>query len=217
MAVIRSLDRLSFAEWFLRHGGSRASLERLWDPIAYALGFLDCQAISARCMLTIFMMFAARTEASKLNMLKGSPHRWLHGPLLRYIETHGGRLHLRHRVRTIHEQEHGGATRVTGLSLTTPTGERQVQADAYLAACDVPGIQRLLPEHWKRRHAQFANIDQLGRSLDQGRKRAHHCPHGRPGAPPVPLQQRFHPAVGQRGQAGPVPVPGSSRHGALPP
>ena len=161
MAVIRSLDRLSFAEWFLGHGGSSASLERMWNPIAYALGFLDCQTISARCMLTIFMMFAARTEASKLNLLQGSPHRWLHQPLVDYIEAHGGRLHLRHRVRTIHEQEQADAVRVTGLSLTTPTGEQRVEADAYLAACDVPGIQRLLPEHWKQRHAQFANIDQL--------------------------------------------------------
>lgn len=161
MAVIRRLDRLSFAEWFLRHGGSRTSLERLWNPVAYALGFLDCQAISARCMLTIFMMFAARTEASRLNMLQGSPHRWLHGPLVRYIEAHGGRLHLRHRVRAIHEQEQADTVRVTGLSLTTPTGEQRVEADAYLAACDVPGIQRLLPEHWKQRHPQFANIDRL--------------------------------------------------------
>ena len=162
MAVIRSLDRLSFAEWFLRHGGSSASLERLWNPIAYALGFLDCKTISARCMLTIFMMFAARTEASKLNMLQGSPHRWLHEPLVQYIEARGGRLHLRHRVRTIHEQEQADTMQVTGLSLTTPGGEQQVEADAYLAACDVPGIQRLLPKHWKQRHAQFAHIDRLG-------------------------------------------------------
>ena len=161
MAVIRRLDRLSFAEWFLHHGGSSTSLERLWNPIAYALGFLDCQAISARCMLTIFMMFAARTEASKLNMLQGSPHRWLHGPLVRHIESHGGRLHLRHRVRAVHDQDQGATTRVTGLSLTTPSGEQRIEADAYVAACDVPGIQRLLPEHWKRRHAQFANIDRL--------------------------------------------------------
>ena len=161
MAVIRSLDRLSFAEWFLRHGGSSASLERMWDPIAYALGFLDCKTISARCMLTIFMMFAAQTDSSKLNMLQGSPHRWLHEPLVNYITSHGGRLHLRHRVKSIHEQEHADTVRVTGLSLTTPTGEQQVEADTYLAACDVPGIQRLLPEHWKQRHVQFDNISQL--------------------------------------------------------
>ena len=47
-------------------------------------------------MLTIFMMFAAKTEASKLNLLKGSPHRWLTGPILDYIQQREV-LHLRHR------------------------------------------------------------------------------------------------------------------------
>jgi len=43
-----------------------------------------------------------------------------------------------------------GDTRVTGLTLGTPDGEIQVQADTYLAACDVPGIQRMIPEAWRR-------------------------------------------------------------------
>lgn len=76
MAMIRRLDRISFAQWFRSHGGSEGSLQRLWNPIAYALGFIDTENISARCMLTIFQMFAAKTEASKLNMLAGSPHRF---------------------------------------------------------------------------------------------------------------------------------------------
>ena len=171
MAVIRDLDRISFQAWFTGHGGSLRSIERLWNPIAYALGFIDCEAISARCMLTIFLMFATKTDASKLNLLKGSPHRWLTGPILNYIEARGGRLHLRHRVTAVHYDDipapsvaaptppPGGAT-VTGLSLGTPDGEIQVEADAYLAACDVPGIQRLLPEAW-RRFPQFAAIDRL--------------------------------------------------------
>jgi zeta-carotene desaturase len=98
MKTIRALDRISFQQWFVSHGGSEQSIRRMWNPIAYALGFIDCEAISARCMLTIFMMFAAKTEASKLNLLKGSPHRWLTGPILDYITQRGGRLHLRHRV-----------------------------------------------------------------------------------------------------------------------
>jgi zeta-carotene desaturase len=156
MRVIRELDRLSFQEWFLGHGGNLHSIQRLWNPIAYALGFLDCQAISARCMLTIFLMFAARTEASKLNLLKGSPHRWLTGPILQYIEARGGRLHLRHRAISLAYDE----SMVTGLTLGTPEGNIQVQADAYLAACDVPGIQRLVPDDW-RCHSLFANLDRL--------------------------------------------------------
>ena len=110
-------------------------------------------------MLTIFMMFAAKTEASKLNLLKGSPHRWLTGPILEYIEARGGRLHLRHRVKQVmfSEAEH---PEVTGLQLGTPEGDITVEADAYLAACDVPGIQKLLPEAW-RRFPQFEAIHQL--------------------------------------------------------
>ena len=161
MKTIRALDRISFQEWFLGHGGSEQSIKRMWNPIAYALGFIDCEAISARCMLTIFMMFAAKTEASKLNLLKGSPHRWLTGPILDYIQQRGGRLHLRHRVTQVNvEDAADGSTQVTGLTLGTPEGDIQVQADAYLAACDVPGIQRMLPEAW-RRWPQFDNIYKL--------------------------------------------------------
>ena len=159
MSTIRALDAVSFQQWFLSHGGSLQSIQRMWNPVAYALGFIDCEAISARCMLTIFMMFAARTEASKLNLLKGSPHRWLTAPILDYIQARGGRLHLRHRVREVHIR-YDEAPVVTGLSLGTPEGDVMVEADCYLAACDVPGIQRLLPEAW-RRFPQFDDIYKL--------------------------------------------------------
>ncbi|HJL68852.1 MAG TPA: FAD-dependent oxidoreductase, partial [Prochlorococcaceae cyanobacterium Gl_MAG_24] len=159
MSTIRALDEVSFQQWFVNHGGSLQSIQRMWNPVAYALGFIDCEAISARCMLTIFMMFAARTEASKLNLLKGSPHRWLTAPILEYIQARGAHLHLRHRVREVFFSD-DEAPMVTGLSLGTPEGDVMVEADCYLAACDVPGIQRLLPEAW-RRFPQFDGIYNL--------------------------------------------------------
>ncbi len=159
MNTIRKLDSISFQDWFLNHGGSLKSIKRMWNPISYALGFIDCEQISARCMLTIFMMFAARTEASKLNLLKGSPHRWLTKPILEYIQAKGGTLHLRHRVKEVHFSDEEVPS-VTGLSLRTPEGEITIEADKYLAACDVPGIQRLIPREW-RKFPLFAAIDQL--------------------------------------------------------
>jgi len=159
MSTIRALDEVSFQQWFVNHGGSLQSIQRMWNPVAYALGFIDCEEISARCMLTIFMMFAARTEASKLNLLKGSPHRWLTAPILEYIQARGAHLHLRHRVREVFFSD-DEAPMVTGLSLGTPEGDVMVEADCYLAACDVPGIQRLLPEAW-RRFPQFDGIYNL--------------------------------------------------------
>ena len=159
MKTIRALDSISFQEWFLNHGGSKKSIKRMWNPIAYALGFIDCEEISARCMLTIFMMFAAKTEASKLNLLKGSPHRWLTKPILDYIESKGGKLHLSNRVQKIN-YENELSPQITGLSVKTPDGEILIKADQYLAACDVPGIQRLIPSEW-RRFKQFEAIDKL--------------------------------------------------------
>jgi len=161
MAQIRALDRISFAEWFRRHGGSENSLKRLWNPIAYALGFIDTEQMSARCMLTIFMMFAAKTEASRLNMLKGSPAEYLLKPLVNYIEARGANIHLRRRVKEVRFTGSDPATwRVEGLVIPAGDELETVTADAYLCACDVPGIQRLIPEAW-RSHPLFDNIFKL--------------------------------------------------------
>ncbi|KAJ8499906.1 hypothetical protein OPV22_010458 [Ensete ventricosum] len=158
---IRDLDNISFSDWFLSKGGTRMSIRRMWDPVAYALGFIDCDNISARCMLTIFALFATKTEASLLRMLKGSPDVYLSGPIRKYIIDKGGRFHLRWGCREIlYEKSSDGNTYVTGITISKATERKTVQADAYVAACDVPGIKRLLPSQW-REWDVFNNIYKL--------------------------------------------------------
>uniref|UniRef100_A0A6N2MD13 Zeta-carotene desaturase n=1 Tax=Salix viminalis TaxID=40686 RepID=A0A6N2MD13_SALVM len=158
---IRNLDSISFSDWFLSKGGTRTSIQRMWDPVAYALGFIDCDNISARCMLTIFSLFATKTEASLLRMLKGSPDVYLSGPIRKYIEDKGGRFHLRWGCRQIlYDRSLDGEIHVTGLALSKATDKKVVKADAYVAACDVPGIKRLLPSQW-RESKFFDNIYEL--------------------------------------------------------
>nr|GMD40386.1 zeta-carotene desaturase, chloroplastic/chromoplastic [Ipomoea batatas] len=181
MRDIRDLDsvgsssHISFSNWFMSKGGTRASIQRMWDPVAYALGFIDCDNISARCMLTIFALFATKTEASLLRMLKGSPDLYLSGPIRKYIEDKGGRFHLRWGCREIHyERSSDGSTYITGLAISKParllisdeyvstqaTQKKIIKADAYVAACDVPGIKRLVPKDW-REWEFFDNIYKL--------------------------------------------------------
>ncbi|MUG99720.1 9,9'-di-cis-zeta-carotene desaturase [Scytonema sp. UIC 10036] len=160
MQNIRDLDKVSFADWFRSHGGSEGSIKRMWNPIAYALGFIDCENISARCMLTIFQLFAVRTEASKLQMLEGSPYEYLHKPIVEYIEARGTKIYTRRQVREIKFAEEGENIRVTGLVVANGDTEELVTADAYVAACDIPGIQRVLPESW-RKWSFFDNIYKL--------------------------------------------------------
>jgi zeta-carotene desaturase len=160
MRTIRQLDRISFADWFRQQGGSEGSLKRLWNPIAYALGFIDTEQISARCMLTIFQFFAAKTEASVLRMLSGSPQEYLHTPIVHYLEARGTKIHTRRRTRQILFEGEGEQTQVTGLVIAKDETEETITADAYVAACDIPGIQRLLPESW-RQWQEFDNIYKL--------------------------------------------------------
>ena len=160
MRTIRDLDKISFADWFRRHGGNDGSLKRMWNPIAYALGFIDTENISARCMLTIFQFFAVRSEASVLRMLEGSPYEYLHKPIIDYLEARGTKIYTRRRVREILFTDAGEKTNVTGLVIANGETEETITADAYVCASDVPGVQRLLPEAW-RKWSDFDNIYKL--------------------------------------------------------
>jgi zeta-carotene desaturase len=160
MKTIRDLDKISFADWFRKHGGNDGSLKRMWNPIAYALGFIDTENISARCMLTIFQFFASKTEASVLRMLEGSPYEYLHKPIIEYIEARGGKIYTRRRVREILFTDDGEQTKVTGIVVAQGETEETIKADAYVCACDLPGIHRLLPEAW-RKWSEFDNIYKL--------------------------------------------------------
>ena len=48
MRSVRALDNVSFTDWFKSHGGSEGSIRRMWDPIAYALGFLNCDQVCSQ-------------------------------------------------------------------------------------------------------------------------------------------------------------------------
>ena len=46
MKDVRALDNVSFADWFKSHGGSQASIDRMWDPIGAPVGLvLECYAL----------------------------------------------------------------------------------------------------------------------------------------------------------------------------
>jgi zeta-carotene desaturase len=160
MDMVRELDDISFTEWFTQLGGSRGSLDRMWDPIAYALGFLDCDNISARCMLTIFMLFAIRTEASVLRMLDGSPQTGLHDPIVKYLEERKVKINLGTPCRDIvHEVDKDGKpVRVSGIKVGANDELREF--DVVVCALDVPGIKKVLPDNF-RKYPMFDNIYNL--------------------------------------------------------
>eukprot|EP00468_Gymnochlora_sp_CCMP2014_P006330 CAMPEP_0167747340 /NCGR_PEP_ID=MMETSP0110_2-20121227/4231_1 /TAXON_ID=629695 /ORGANISM="Gymnochlora sp., Strain CCMP2014" /LENGTH=567 /DNA_ID=CAMNT_0007632239 /DNA_START=221 /DNA_END=1924 /DNA_ORIENTATION=+ len=165
MEDVRALDDITFTEWFMRQGGSRGSIERMWDPIALALGFIDCDHISARCMLTIFQLFAVRSEASVLRMLTGSPEEFLHNPIVDYLKERGTNFYLQRRVKDFlfDKDENGVPTKINGFVASTPGGNSPDETHYYdkvVAALDVPGMQKLLDDDL-RKIPEFSRIDEL--------------------------------------------------------
>eukprot|EP01037_Dinobryon_pediforme_P014218 gene14218-14338_t len=163
---IRNLDDVSFSDWFISKGGSRGSIKRMWDPICYALGFLDCDNTSARCMLTIFQLFAVRTEASILRMLEGSPDEFLHKPIVKYLTDRGVEIFLNKRVLelTYDTDAAGRPSAVRGIVTNGGFGGAEQEKrdfDVVVAATDVPGIQRLLPQSFRDGFKEFDNIYKL--------------------------------------------------------
>lgn len=162
---IRDLDNISFSDWFLSKGGSRGSIKRMWDPICYALGFLDCDNTSARCMLTIFQLFAVRTEASILRMLEGSPNEFLHKPIVQYLKERNTEIFLNRRVQELlyEKDAEGKPTKVNGFVVSGDSGDAPRETklfDVVVAATDVPGIQKLLPEDF-RKYKEFDGVYKL--------------------------------------------------------
>jgi len=163
MDDIRNLDGISFTDWWFSKGGNRESLNRMWDPIAYALGFIDCDNISARCMLTIFNLFAVRSEASVLRMCEGSPNTYVHEPIVEYLKERGASFNLGTRIQDItHDLDASGKpTKVKSVVYTDQDGnKKEKEFDVIIAACDVPGIKKLLPESF-RTHKELDNIYKL--------------------------------------------------------
>uniref|UniRef100_A0A6N2LXZ1 Uncharacterized protein n=1 Tax=Salix viminalis TaxID=40686 RepID=A0A6N2LXZ1_SALVM len=123
---IRDLDSISFSDWFLSKGGTRMSIQRMWDP----------------------------TEASLLRMLKGSPDVYLSGPIRKYIEDKGGRQILYDRspdgeilvtgLATSKMEGNGVCKVMAGSRLVHQTSEKSdcatdkkvVKADAYVVDAD---------------------------------------------------------------------------------
>ncbi len=163
MQDIRNLDNISFTDWWFSKGGNRDSLNRMWDPIAYALGFIDCDNISARCMLTIFNLFAVRSEASVLRMCEGSPNTFVHEPILAYLKERNVKIHTDCRITDINHDvdDEGKPTRVNSISVARREGSPSTEEfDIVVAATDVPGIKKLLPENF-RKYKEFDNIYKL--------------------------------------------------------
>jgi zeta-carotene desaturase len=83
-------------------------------------------------------------------MLDGSPQTGLHDPIIKYLTDRNVMINLSTPVRDlVHEVDsQGRPTRIKGIKI----GAKEIykEFDAVIAAVDVPGIKKLLPDNFKK-------------------------------------------------------------------
>lgn len=98
-----------------------------------------------------------------LRMLEGSPEDYLHKPIVKYLTDRGTKIHLNQRVLELRYEvdSAGKPIQVNGFVTAEPGGQAtEHKFDIVVAATDVPGIQKLLPESF-RSYSEFDKIYSL--------------------------------------------------------
>lgn len=154
LPYIKQLDKYSYADWHRRQGMKQGVIDKLWNAIAYSLGFLGAEEISARPMTTVFHYFAREGKASMLGFLNTSPAEGIFKPIRRYLESKGAIIRNSAKVQEIllDEQE-----KVAGLKLTDGS---ILTADAYVIAAPLHSTRQMLPDSL-RHHEFFDNMWKL--------------------------------------------------------
>lgn len=135
---LKAQDSKTYSQWHRDFGISEKMLKKMFLPMSLALKFLPPDQTSAKIVLDVSGTFLRVPSASKMGFLKGSPAECLTGPLVDYIKSKGGRIHLSTPVRQL-VLANG---QISGVAL--PDGS-VAQADYYLLALPIHKLQAVLP------------------------------------------------------------------------
>ena len=150
---IDAQDGESYEAWHRRHGMGERSLRDVMDTMALSLNFQRADKVSAKLLLTALLHFAKQTDASKMALVKGSPHERIWMPLISLLESRGAQVRLDAKVNEIiYDGE-----RVRAFVLEDGS---QIDGDLFVSAMPVHSLRKILPQAW-REQPYFANLSQL--------------------------------------------------------
>lgn len=140
MALMPALppdDGQDFLTWLRHHGQTRQSIDRFWAPVLISALNEDLDHVSVHYAALVFRdSFLKSAEAGRMG-LPAVPLSQLYGEAARYIEAHGGNVHLRAAVESISASDNGVTIRVGG---------EEVRADYAVLATPFNVLEKLLPD-----------------------------------------------------------------------
>lgn len=147
-AYVEAMDKYSLLEWLQLQGVDERVNSDIFIAASKALTFINPEDVSATVPLTALNRFLQERYGSKIAFLDGSPTERLCQPIVDYIESKGGEVHLNSPLKQILiNPDHS----VQGFLLRGLGGkdDEMIVADAYVSAMSVDVMKVLMPSAWK--------------------------------------------------------------------
>ncbi len=147
-SYVEEMDKYSWSEWMKKQNIPPRIEKEVFIAMSKALNFINPDEISATILLTALNRFLQEKNGSKMAFLDGSPTERLCEPLVEYITSGGGEVHLNQPLKEILLNADGS---VKGYLIRGLNGEddKVVTADIYVSAMPVDPLKVILPSAWK--------------------------------------------------------------------
>ena len=140
MALMPSLPNDSgenFQTWLQRHGQTRQAIDRFWAPVLVSALNDELDRISVHYAALVFRdSFLKSAEAGRMG-LPAVPLSQLYGTAAQYIESRGGKVHLRAAVESF---------QIDGDGVRLNSGGEEVRTDYAVLAAPFNALEKLLPD-----------------------------------------------------------------------
>ena len=152
-------DTKSWTDWLKEHNIPERVNDEVFIAMSKALNFIGPDEISSTVLLTALNRFLQEKNGSKMAFLDGAPPERLCQPMVDYITTRGGEVHMNSPLRQINLNEDSTVKSFTIASLDK-NEKKELTADAYVSAMPVDLFKLMIPKQWRGLDA-FSKLDGL--------------------------------------------------------
>ena len=125
-------DTKSWTDWLKEHNIPERVNDEVFIAMSKALNFIGPDEISSTVLLTALNRFLQEKNGSKMAFLDGAPPERLCQPMVDYIISRGGEVHMNNPLRQINLNEDSTVKSFTVASLDK-NEKKELTADAYVS------------------------------------------------------------------------------------
>lgn len=145
---VEECDKMSWSEWLKLHNIPDRVNDEVFIAMSKALNFINPDEISSTVLLTALNRFLQEKNGSKMAFLDGSPPERLCNPLVEYIQSKGGEVHMNKPLKKINLNEDCSVKSFTIQSNKDQTSD-EINADAFVSALPVDLFKLMVPKEWQ--------------------------------------------------------------------